>query len=276
MSENIISVRFDCFGLGDNIAFIPYVEEYRKQTGKTVIVSTFYNELFYREYPDLVFCEPNNILRNIEKVYIGVSVNGGDRGLKNWQKLPLQQVPCEILGLDYEPIQPKVSCADIVIPFKNYICISEFSTRKMKEWNCPNGWQEVVDYCTLQGVKVVVCSKQKTHLKGVIDCTGDRPLLNRAKLLKDSIGFIGCSSGLAWISHAVETPVIMISGCTHDWHEFSCNRVINKKVCHGCINNEKEMHDDMDCTNENKYECSTEIKPKYVIMELDKIFKGNV
>jgi autotransporter strand-loop-strand O-heptosyltransferase len=269
MSE-IINIRFDAFGLGDNIAFIPYVEEYRKQFEKTVIVSTFYNNLFYKEYPELIFVEPNNLIHNVEKILIGVNVNGGERGLKNWQSLPLQQIPCEILGLDYEPIQPKVSYANVDIPFDKYICISEFSTRKMKEWNNPNGWQEVVDYCTLKGVKVVACSKEKTHLKGVIDCTGDRPLLNRAKLLKDAIGFIGVSSGLAWMSWAVDTPVIMISGCTMDWHEFPCHRIINKDVCHGCIN-KREMKNEMECLNENTHVCTRKITSDVIINTLEEI-----
>ena len=49
---DIINIRLNAFGMGDNISWVPYCEEYRKQTGKTVLVSTFFNELFYKEYPN--------------------------------------------------------------------------------------------------------------------------------------------------------------------------------------------------------------------------------
>jgi len=270
---SVICCRTDARGLGDNIAWIPAYDEYQKQTGKTVIVSTFYNELFAPVYSNLIFAEPNNFLHNIEKVYIGVSVSDSVHGHKDWRTIPLQQVPFDILGMEYKPIQPKVYVPDIEIPYNNYICISEHTTRKNKYWNNPNGWQEVVDYCNLKGIKVVVCSKESTTLKGVIDCTGDRPLINRAALIKRSKAFIGASTGLAWLAWSVSTPVIMISGSTEKWHEFECYRVINENVCHGCINNElsTSYNDKFDCPRKKDYECSTMITSEMIIEELDKI-----
>jgi autotransporter strand-loop-strand O-heptosyltransferase len=271
--REIINIRMDCFGLGDNIAFIPYVEEYRKKTGKTVLVSTFFNELFYKEYPELIFVEPNNTIHNIEKVMIGVSVNG--RGHDDeWRRKPLQQVASDILGLEFKEIQPKVSVSDMEIPYENYVCISEYSTREFKEWKRPHGWQKVVDYLDTIGIKTVVCSKEPTRLNNVIDCTGNRPLLNRAKLIQGAKMFIGVSSGLSWLSWAVNTPVIMISGSTMEWHEFSCRRLINKSVCHGCINTrlDTDFNDEFKCT-QKYFECSDSISENEVIINIDEILK---
>lgn len=280
MFKNIINLRTDASALGDNICWMSYVEEYRRITGKTVLVSTFFNELFYKEYPELIFVEPNNHISNIEKVYIGVAIDGKyeGRGLKNWRNLPLQQVPCEILGIPYEPIKPKISIPDINIPYENYICITEHTSRKSKYWNNPNGWQEVVDYCLLKGVNVVVCSKEPTTLRGVIDRTGDIPLSNRVALINKAKALIAPSTGLAWIAYATNTPCIMISGNTEDWHEFpNPHRIINKYVCHGCINKALEIpfNDEFDCPyhqgTSREYECSKSIKSEVVIKQLDGI-----
>jgi autotransporter strand-loop-strand O-heptosyltransferase len=266
----IVNIRFDAFGLGDNIAWIPYAEEYRKHTGKSVLVSTFYNRLFAPVYPELVFCEPNNQLFNIEKIMIGVGEND-----KEWRTKPLQKVASDALGLEYTPIQPKVAHKEAEIPYENYVCISEHSTRDFKEWRKSGGWQAVVDYLNEKGIKTVVCSKERTFLRDVIDCTGERPLINRATLLKNAKMFLGVSSGLAWLSWAMDTPVIMISGATMDWHEFPCHRIINKDVCHGCINDhtDRKFDKNFKCIRKS-FECSEQISEKDVIIKIDEILKG--
>jgi autotransporter strand-loop-strand O-heptosyltransferase len=186
-----------------------------------------------------------------------------------------------LLKIPYKPIQPKVSVADIEIPFKDYITISEHTSRKNKYWHNPTGWQDVVDYCTLKGVKVVVCSKEPTTLRGIIDCTGDRPLLNRAKLIQQSKLFIGVSSGLYWLAQATNTPSILISGSTEEMHEYVWKgiRVVTpKSYCSGCINNRLDIpfNDSFDCPSNKNYECSKEISSKQVIIAIKSILGENI
>jgi autotransporter strand-loop-strand O-heptosyltransferase len=280
MGNNNVNIRMDSWAIGDEIAWMPIIEEYRKQTGKTVLVSTFFNQLFAPVYPDIVFCQPNNIMDNIERIYLGVKVdNNKDNEFShnNWRTQPLQKVASDVLGIEYEPVQPKVHIPDIEIPYENYICISEHTSRKNKYWHYPNGWQEVVDYCNSIGMKVVVCSKEPTELKGVIDRTGDFPLTNRCALINKAKAFIGVSSGLYWISQAVDTPSILISGSTKHEHEYVWNgyRISTPKgYCSGCINNEKyDFNDKLDCPENKDYECSKEIKSETVIMYLNKILE---
>lgn len=271
MSSEVVNIRFDCFGLGDNIAFMPYVEEYRKKTGKIVLVSTFTNELFAPVYPKLIFVEPNNYIRNIEKIYIGVEVTDSDRGFKGWRNLPLQQTPCEVLGLEYEPIKPRVHVPEIRIPFDNYVCITENTTRKSKHWLRGGAWQKIVDWLNESSIKVVVCSKEPTNLKGVIDRTGDFPITNRAALIKGARAMISPSTGLAWLAYAVNTPCVMISGSTAEWHEFDCFRVINKDVCNSCINDEKYTFEEtIGCPTNKDFECSKKITEEMVLEQLIK------
>jgi autotransporter strand-loop-strand O-heptosyltransferase len=279
MNNNTINIRFDAHAVGDNICWMPYVEEYRRITGKTVLVSTFFNELFAPVYPKLIFVEPNNYIHNIEKIYIGVKVDslGNERrSLKNWQEIPLQQVPCELLGLKYKPIKPKVQCSGVEIPYDKYICITEHTTRKNKYWYYKNGWQNVVDYLRMIGYQVVVCSKEPTTLKNIIDRTGNHDLRNRAKLLKEAEMLISPSTGLAWMAHAVGTPVVMISGSTKRWHEFECYRAENLEVCNGCINNsENKFNDKLDCPENKNYECSREVTSDMVIEQIIKCVEDN-
>jgi autotransporter strand-loop-strand O-heptosyltransferase len=279
MRNDILNCRLDANALGDNVCWVPVVEEYRKQTGKTVLVSTFFNQLFAPVYPELVFCEPNNILQNIPRVYIGVAVdNDRDNQFshKNWRTQPLQKVASDVLGIEYKPIQPKVYIPDIEIPYRNYICISEHTSRKSKYWHHPNGWQDVVDYCNSVGVNVVVCSKEPTQLKGVIDRTGDHPIENRCALINRARAFIGVSSGLYWIAQSVNTPSLLISGATEHDHEYVWNghRISTPKgFCSGCINRPEmgEFNDKLDCPENKDYECSKEITSDMVISKLKEV-----
>jgi autotransporter strand-loop-strand O-heptosyltransferase len=85
----------------------------------------------------------------------------------------------------------------------------------------PNGWREIVRFLKDAGYRVVCIDLKPTHGTGLIrnhipngakDETGDRPLLERARWLKNAELHVGLSSGLSWLAWAVGTPVIMISG----------------------------------------------------------------
>ena len=278
MDSDVVNIRFDSWAMGDSISWMPIVEEYRKQSGKTVIVSTFFNQLFAPVYPELIFVEPNNFIHNIEKIYIGVKVdNDKDNQFshKDWRDQPLQKVATDILGMDYKPIRPKVYAPDIHIPYNNYICISEHTSRKNKYWHYPNGWQNVVDFCNSIGIIVVVCSKEPTTLKNVIDRTGDHPLLNRCSLISKAKAFVGVSSGLYWVAQGTNTPSLLISGSTEHDHEYVWNghRISTPEgFCKGCINNPKyEFNDKLDCPENKDYECSRTITSEMVIEKLKEV-----
>jgi autotransporter strand-loop-strand O-heptosyltransferase len=89
--------------------------------------------------------------------------------------------------------------------------------------------------------------------------------------------FIGLSSGLSWVAHALGKPVVMISGVTSEDNEFSEDtiRLINKEVCHGCINDYQHKFDSGDwfwCPlhkgTEKQFECTKTITPEQVFNSL--------
>jgi autotransporter strand-loop-strand O-heptosyltransferase len=288
--------RFDCRGkrvyiamdsncLGDNIAWIPYAREFSRKHQCQVIVSTFFNDLFKEEYPELTFVEPGDTVNDLYAMYeVGCYSPpwGGPRELNpiDYRTIPLQKVAADILGLHFVELRPKVTFDRSVSPKANYVCLSEHSTAGAKLWHSPGGWQRVVDFLNAQGYRVAVISKEKTELQNVIDFTGNFPIRERATVLCHAKMFIGLASGLAWLAWAVNTPVILISGFSEVWAEFRSGliRLQNQNVCHGCWNNTRFEFDKGDwdwCPNHNgterKFECSKSIPPEAVFAAISKI-----
>ena len=227
----VVFIKSDAYALGDNIAWIPYFEEFRRKHSCTVICSTFYNHLFEEEYPDLLFVKPDTRISNVYAQYY-IGANDDDNEMyspSNSKKIPLQKVPCDILGLEFEEIRPKITIRKPATAGSGYVCISEHASSSDKQWKYEGGWQRVVDYLNEKGYDVVVISKEPTELKNVIDLTGDYSLDVRITQLDCAELFIGVSSGLAWLSWGVGTHVMMISDVTPEWHEFQggMTRLIN-------------------------------------------------
>ena len=107
-------------------------------------------------------------------------------------------------------------------------------------------------------------------------------LLESMNYIYHSEFFIGLSSGMSWVAHAMNKPVAMISNFTEDWNEFDLStsdyiRITNKLVCHGCWNrvNKEHKFDSSDwywCPlhkdTERQFECHTSITPQMVYDEI--------
>ena len=232
----VVFIKSDSIALGDNIAWIPYFEEFRKQHNCTVICSTFFNHLFEDVYPDLIFVEPNTRIGNVyAQYYVGACDDGNTKySPSNYNNISLQRVASGILGLNDNEIKPNVIIRNSHIANCNtqYICISEFASASNKMWQYEGGWQRIVDYINEIGYEVRVISKEPTELKNVVNLTGNFSLDERITQLSGAKLFIGVSSGLAWLSWAVGTHVMMISDISPKWHEFQTDitRLSNNKT----------------------------------------------
>jgi autotransporter strand-loop-strand O-heptosyltransferase len=226
VTNKVVFIKMDGHALGDNIAWIPYVDVFRKQRNCTVICSTFFNDLFKDIYPEILFVQPNINIDNVyAQYYIGAS--------KEWSAkyspvcvddVPLQFAASTLLNLPTDEVRPELEKQFKKINYsKKYVCISEFASHKDKHWKYENGWQIIVDYLNSIGYDVVAISKESTNLKNVIDLTGDKSILERGQILTNAEFFIGLSSGLSWLSWAVNTHVFLISDVTPLNHEFQTN-----------------------------------------------------
>ena len=280
--------------LGDTLAWFPYALEFQKKHKCHVIVSTFWNKFFKNKYPELTFVEPGETVPNIYAMYeLGWYYEGDTDKLDGFKQpydpkqFTLQQTATNILGLEYQEIIPRMDYQVKDRPFKEkYICISPHASAGTKYWQHETGWQTVINYINnVLGYKVVMISKEKYNdawetdklplkkkFENIIDATGDHPIEDIINMLHHSEMYIGVSSGLAWLSWAIKNPVVMISGFSSEWTEFTTNiqRIINKDVCNSCFNNFKLDAGDWDWCPIHKdtsrqFECTKKILPESVI-----------
>jgi autotransporter strand-loop-strand O-heptosyltransferase len=210
---------------------------------------------------------------------------------QEFKTIPLQQTATDILGLDYYEVKPKVYFKDKGKQIDGkYVVIAPHASAHAKYWNNPGGWQSIIDYLNNKGYKVVMLtqeplgdvwhdSKLGGTLTGVIDKTGNLPLQDRMNDIKYADMFIGVGSGMSWLSWALKTKTILISGFSEPYTEFEdCERIFtpDSSTCSGCFNSHWLNPGDWEWCPEHKntprhFECTKTIKPEQVIVSINKL-----
>jgi len=274
-----VYIAFDSKSLGDNVAWIPYVLEFKKKHNCHVIISTFWNHLFEKVYPELEFINPGDTAHNIHGMYkIGWFYD------KNMEPelpniIPLQKAATNILGLEFEEIKPKIFHEVKENPYPSkYVTIATNSTAGLKFWT-KEGWQDVINYLVSLGYMVINVSKESNPFTNTLQIQ-DTSIENTMNVIHHSEFFIGLSSGLSWLAWGLGKKVIMISNFTEENHEFTfdCLRVVNKSVCNSCWN-KPEFHFDkgdwnwcpMHKDTPRQFECHTSITSSMVIEKMETI-----
>jgi autotransporter strand-loop-strand O-heptosyltransferase len=292
-----VYIHFESSAIGDTLAWFPAIEEFRNTHQCQVICSTFHNEWFEKEYPNLEFVNPGTEVNNLYAMYTVGWFYNEDKTVTNskipidFKQHPLGETSTSILGLKYREIKPKVT-----IPNKSrqiedkYVIIAPHASAHAKYWNYKGGWQSIIDYLNEQDYKVVMITHEKLGdkwhdsklggtLKNVIDKTGNYPIEDRMLDLKYADAFIGVGSGLSWLSWSIGTPTVLISGFSLPYSEFTdCERVFNydTNVCTGCFNKHWLNPGDWEWCPEHKntykqFECTKTINPSRVITSLNKV-----
>jgi autotransporter strand-loop-strand O-heptosyltransferase len=293
--ENNTLIEFHSNCLGDSIAWMPYVEEYRKihnLNKNNFFCSSVFSKLF--DYPNINFISKQEIQNyTFNKVYkMGFWLRNLDfkeMGLKDPRTLNLQEVACDILKIPYKELKPNILINDPSDKHgKKYVCIAVQSTAQAKYWNYPNGWNIIVDYLIDRGYDVICVDKHKSvgnlvymnHMpQSAIDKTGDIDIKNRIAYILNCEFFIGLPSGLSWLAWALNKKVILISGFSDPKTEFfTPHRLINKDVCNSCWNDINFIFSDRDflwCPRHKNtpkiFECTKSITPEMVINKINSI-----
>jgi len=284
-----VYVALDSKALGDSLAWIPYVEEFRKVHNCKMVASTVMNEMFEKQYPNIEFVNPGTNVENLYAMYaIGLFYN--EDSTINIYKNPIdpktqtmQKMCSDILGLPYKEIKPKLKERNPITD-KDYkqVCIGIHGTAQSKFWNNPTGWQDVVDWLNNKGYVVKLLSKEGENYMGNQLPSGivkhpNGPLELVMDEMKKSKAFIGIGSGLSWLSWALDVPTVLISGFSYEWAEMQdCVRVTAPKgKCEGCFNRLRLDPGDWNwCPDhkgtERQFECTKSITSEMVIKELEK------
>jgi autotransporter strand-loop-strand O-heptosyltransferase len=284
-----VYIAMDSRALGDSLAWVAYVEEFRKKHQCEVIASTFMNDMFIEQYPNITFTTPGMGVENLYAMYcVGLFYN--DDSSVNLFKNPIdpktqtmQKMCSDILGLDFVEVRTKIKKRNVKIdPTLKQVCIGVFGTAQSKFWNNPTGWQDVVDWLNNKGYTVKLVSKEGDdymgnklpngvvkHPNGPLELVMDEMLKSKA--------FIGIGSGLSWLSWSLNVPTVLISGFSYDWAEMTdCYRISAPKgKCEGCFNRLRLNASDWNwCPDhkgtERQFECTKSITSEMVIKELEK------
>jgi len=237
--------------MGDTIASTPYVSEYQKKYNVKVIfnINDPFIFLLNESYENIEFVGRNDVVEYDEKISIDYVFNKS-----------IQGGYAEQLGFDNPPyIRPVVSIPELLRPIKNkYVALGVHSTCQIKYWNHPNGlisqgdstnWNELSSILRKRGYTPVTVEKDELYgsppfYNGVPSKSNKqigKSLLDAVNIINHSEFYIGLSSGMSWVAHALGKKVVMISNFTEDWNEFDLSlddyiRITNKSVCHGCWN----------------------------------------
>ncbi len=286
--------------IGDLIATVPYLDKYREEKGCDIYVSLFNEDLsvlFGETYPLIKFLKKTDTIDCEETIVI-------EYNFSKKENKSIQSIFAEELGFVDPPyIRPRISIPTAERKIKSkYISIGVHSTLQYKYWNHPQGkrvqpdspnWNELCGLIRKKGYTPVVL--ERDEMFGVAPYWNGLPrksnkkigqsLLETIEYIYHSEFYVGLSSGMAWVAHALGKPVVMISNFTEDWNEFDLSigdykRITNKFVCHGCYNNynesdylkSKEAKSWYSCprheNTKRQFECHTSITPEMVFNEI--------
>ena len=277
-----VFISFDSSSLGDNISWIPYVLEFKEKHNCHVIVSTFWNKLFEGVYPEIEFVSPGVVVNDLYGMYTIGWFYDKNREPELPNTIPLQKAITNILGLEFKEIKPKINFKPKERPISGkYITIANESTAGLKYWNNPTGWSELVLYLKQMGYSVINVSNKGEEIQGVSKLK-DTSIENTMNYIYHSEFFIGLSSGLSWLSWALDKHVVMISNFTESDHEFTtnCTRITNPSVCNSCWNNPMFKFDKGDWNwcpehkgTQRQFECHKSITAEMVINKIQHLIK---
>jgi autotransporter strand-loop-strand O-heptosyltransferase len=293
LKSNTHLVDLHSNSLGDTIAIMPYLDLYAQKNAVKLYLrcNDTFNNLFTNSYPNIKLTSTtgDDFDRYFDKII---------HIIHDFSK-PLQQGMAEQLGFkDYSYIRPKIDSFKTNRPLKNkYVTFGIHSTLQMKYWNHPNGkevqgespnWNELSKMFRKSNLTPVCLELHEEYGVSPYFNTLPNKSVNKIGMsleevvnyIEHSEFYIGLSSGMAWVAHALGKPVAMIANFTEDWNEMGLNeddyiRITNKDVCHGCWHTENININDWDnCPkhqNTNRqFECHTSITPKQVFNKIKK------
>ena len=200
---------------------------------------------------------------------------------------PVMKGFSDLLELEYKELRPLIKRSKLPRPIRDkYVCLGVQSTSQCKYWNYPNGWEILSKM--LRKIDLIPVAVDLHEVFGIEGWWNSLPHSSVRKtglsfdevvnIIQHSAFFIGVSSGLSWVAHALGKEVVMISGVTSADNEFTQDiiRIQNQQVCNSCFTKTTDWKfDPGDWTwcPEHKgstkwFECTITIEPEFIFEKL--------
>ncbi|MEY4573043.1 MAG: hypothetical protein RLZ10_2313 [Bacteroidota bacterium] len=293
LTDKKVKINLQTTSLGDLLAYIDPINRFQKKHNcivDCILPNKDIIKAIQENYSNIKFLFEESANEKYYASYdIGYFLDNWDKGLGvNPRTVKLNYIPSYTLGIDLLEEKPLLSFPQKEKPNKKYVCIATQSTSQCKYWNNPTGWKNLIKHLKEKGYDVWCIDKHSSFgnnimnyiPEGAIDKTGNLPLEERMSQIKNAEFFIGLGSGLSWLAWAVGVPVVLISGFSKPFAEFSTPyRVINEKVCNGCWNDPNHTFDKanwMWCPRNKNFECTSSITSEMVIEKISPLLSdGN-
>lgn len=237
-----IKISLDSKSVGDTVAWMPQIIEFKNKYNCHVTVSSFHNKWFQglEPYKDIIFTEPDTPYPAYAHYKLGWFKKDGkwEEGDKNpiqANTVPLIQAATDILGLPYKEVNYGVTFKPSKRPIKDkYICIGPRSTSGLKEWPHAS-WRNLAKRLHKDGYKVVNLSYEGFEGPNIIN-KKELNWQDTWNYLYHADLFIGLGSGLSWMNWALDKHTLMINNFIPLGYEFTQNltKVENNSVCNNC------------------------------------------
>lgn len=242
VTDKKVKITFDSKSVGDTIAWMPQVVEFKNTYNCKVAVSSFHNEWFegLPAYEGIEFVKPDTPYNAYAHFKIGWFRTDGkwDEGTKNplqANTVPLIQCAADILALPYKEVNYGLNFIPKERPIQGkYICIGPRSTAGLKEWP-HHYWRELAKKLHKDGYKVVNLSYEGFEGPNIINKKG-MGWEKTWNYLYHADLFIGLGSGLSWANWALGKHTLMINNFLPFGFEFTKNltKLENNFVCNNC------------------------------------------
>ena len=282
-----VAIKFISDALGDMLAFMPYLREFKKIHNCDLYLFPHDNlrELVTQLYPDISLIDKLDSSKTYATYYLAMITAPTLEWPVDTRRMSMTRIGGTLLGINYLPPKAVFEPTEPPVTNEPYVCIGIQARNARKSWHWPDGWDIVVNYLKSLGYRVFCIDKNAEQTndgfnirkpEGAEDFTGERPLLERANMLYHAEFFIGLGSGLSWLADAVGCPVVMICGFSQDWCEFyTPYRVANRRVCNGCLNDVRTVFFDSLCpyhkNTPREMECQKKIPPSMVIDAIERL-----
>lgn len=275
LNGKTVKIINESASLGDSISWMAAVDEFQKKHNCKIHYYGPRKFLFESEYPNIKFYNyaDGDDTNYYSQYKIGCfATDNKNLSKDDWRDLNLQEIAFDILGLHWKETKTKIKIPNkFKLNLEKYVCIAIQSTSQSRYWNNDN-WKITVSYLKSLGYKVVCVDKNYSFgiekyfnicPDNVDYFAGEHSFDEIIDIINNCEFFIGLSSGLSWISWALNKKIIKINNSVDPNFEFCTKYIVqNNSVCTNCFTNKKYTFNAKDwiwCPENKNFECSKSI-----------------